>query len=279
MRITVKQKRRTKVWAPAILAIVAITSAHAQEHSNTDVELANKLSNPISSLISVPFQFNYDSGYGPANGNKTFVNIQPVIPLKLSPDLSLVTRTILPIAWQNRITGNSGTQFGLGDTLQSFFLVPQSEKTSLGTFTYGAGPAVNWPTSTDRLLGSGTLGMGPTGVFLFQDHGWTYGALVNHVWGVAETRSRVPNLNNTFLQPFVAYNTPDAWTFAINTETSYNWTAKAWSVPINWTVAKLTSIGSQRVQLQVGLRYWAHSAPGGPDGVGVRFATTFLFPD
>ena len=277
---TEKKELNRKACVTAIfLAVVVVSSAHAQEHGNTDVELANKLSNPISSLISVPFQFNYDSRYGPANGNKAFVNIQPVIPLKLSPILSLVTRTILPVAWQNRITRQFGNPVRAGRHLQSFFLVPQSQKTSLGTFTYGAGPAVSWPTSTDRFLGSGTLGIGPTGVFLFQDHGWTYGALANHVWGIDETRSHMPNLNNTFLQPFIAYNTPDAWTFAINTETNYNWTAKEWSVPINWTVAKLTTIGSQKVQFQAGLRYWAHSAPDGPDGVGARFAVTFLFPD
>jgi len=279
MRTTVQKEVRKGLFAPAIfVAVLGITSAHAQEQDNADVELAKKLANPIASLVSVPLQFNYDSGYGPVNGDKAFVNVQPVIPLELSPDLSLVTRTILPIAWQNNISGNSGTQFGLGDSLQSFFLVPPSQKTALGTLTYGGGPAVNWPTSTDRLLGSGILGMGPTGIFLFQDSGWTYGALVNHVWGVAETRNRTPDLNNTYLQPFVSYTTADAWTFGINTESSYNWTAREWSVPINWTVAKLTAIGSQRVQFQAGLRYWAHSSSGGPDGVGARFAVTFLFP-
>jgi hypothetical protein len=189
-----------------------------------------------------------------------------------------VTRTILPVALQNDIAGYSGTQFGLGDTLQSFFFVPQPQKTALGTLTYGGGPVVNWPTSTDRLIGSGTLGMGPTGVFLFQESGWTYGALVNHVWGIAETRGRTPDLNNTFLQPFLSYTTPDAWNFAVNTESSYNWTPRQWSVPINWMVAKLTTMGSQKVQFQAGLRYWAHSPAGGPDGVGARFAVTFLFP-
>jgi hypothetical protein len=95
---------------------------------------------------------------------------------------------------------------------------------------------------------------------------------------VAGIRSHTPDLNNTFVQPFVAYTTPDAWTFGINTESSYNWTAREWSVPINATVAKLTAISSQRVQFTAGLRYWAHSASGDPDGVGARFAVTFLFP-
>jgi len=115
-------------------------------------------------------------------------------------------------------------------------------------------------------------------VLLFQDSGWTYGALVNHVWGIAETRSRMPDLNATFLQPFLTYTTTDAWSFGINTESSYNWTAKEWSVPINWTVAKLTAIGGQKLQFTAGLRYWAHSASGGPDGVGARLVVTFLFP-
>jgi hypothetical protein len=71
MRTTVKKEVRKRVWALAIfLAVLGISSAHAQEQGNTDVELAKKLANPIASLVSVPFQFNYDSGYGPANGNK-----------------------------------------------------------------------------------------------------------------------------------------------------------------------------------------------------------------
>ena len=272
---------RSRICAAAMfIAAAGIAPAHGQEQeqANSDEALAKKLANPIATMVSVPIQFNYDTGYGPVNGNKAFANIQPVIPFTLNPDLSLVTRTIVPVAWENNVAGNSGTQFGLGDTLQSFFLVPQSQKTALGTLTYGGGPAVNWPTSTDRLLGLGTLGMGPTGVFLFQKGGWTYGALANQVWGVAATRNRAPDLNNTFLQPFLSYTTKDAWTFAVNTESSYNWAAEQWSVPINWSVAKLTSIGGQRVQFQAGLRYWAHSPAGGPDGVGARFAVTFLFP-
>jgi hypothetical protein len=43
-------------------------------------------------------------------------------------------------------------------------------------------------------------------------------------------------------------------------------------------LAKLTTIGSEKVQFQAGLRYWAHSPSGGPDGVGARFTITFLFP-
>ena len=270
-----------KINAPVIafLTTMALASANAQDQkTSSDAALAQKLANPIASLISLPIQINYDNGYGTEDGDKAFANVQPVIPFALTDDLSLVTRTILPITWQNDVAGNSGSQFGLGDALQSFFFVPKPLKTALGTLTYGPGPAFLWPTSTDRLLGAGTLGFGPTGVFLFQDSGWTYGALVNQLWGISETRSRAPDLNSLFLQPFVSYTTKDSWTFSLNTESSYNWSTEDWAVPINASVSKLTAIGTQKVQFQVGGRYWADESNNGPEGFGARFAVTFLFP-
>ena len=46
----------------------------------------------------------------------------------------------------------------------------------------------------------------------------------------------------------------------------------------NLTVSKLTSIGKQRVQYQLGGRYWLESATNGPEDFGVRAAIVFLFP-
>lgn len=240
-----------------------------------DSDLAKKLSNPVASLISVPFQFNYDSGYGPSDGSRTVLNIQPVIPISINDNWNVISRTIMPVIWQNDIAGDSGSQFGLGDITQSFFFSPKEPGPS--GIIWGAGPVFLLPTATDTALGSGKWGLGPTVVMLKQDGPWTYGALANHIWSVAGQSDR-PDISSTFLQPFISYTTPDAWTFTLNTESTYDWKNDQWSVPINFSVAKLVKFGEQPVSFQVGARYWAEAPDNGPNGWGLRAGITFLFP-
>ena len=101
--------------------------------------------------------------------------------------------------------------------------------------------------------------------------------LANHIWSFAGDSDR-SDINSTFLQPFVSYTTKEAWTFTLNTESTYNWEADQWSVPINFQVSKLVVINKQPISLFAGLRYWAESPDSGPDGVGARAGITFLFP-
>jgi hypothetical protein len=143
--------------------------------------------------------------------------------------------------------------------------------------TWGAGPAIAIPTATDDLLGSDKLGLGPTGVVLIQTGPWTYGMLTNHIWSVAGDSDR-EDISASFFQPFLAYTTPAAWTLVLQTESTFDWKTEQWSVPINALLGKVTRIGSQRVQFQGGVRYWANSPPGGPDDFGASFKITFLFP-
>jgi hypothetical protein len=240
-----------------------------------DADLAKQLSNPVASLISVPFQFNYDSGYGPLDGHKSVLNIQPVIPISISDDWNVISRTIIPVVGQDDIAGPSGSQFGLGDVLQSFFFSPKQP--TAGGLIWGAGPAFLLPTATEPLLGGEKFGLGPTVVLLKQEHGFTYGALANHIWSVAGDSDR-DDISSTFLQPFVSYTTPNAWTFTLNTESTYDWKGDAWSVPINLSVAKLVKFGKQPVSFQLGARYWAAAPDNGPEGWGVRAGVTLLFP-
>ena len=42
--------------------------------------------------------------------------------------------------------------------------------------------------------------------------------------------------------------------------------------------AKLLKMGEQRVQIGAGVRYWASTPDTGPEGWGVRFIVTLLYP-
>jgi hypothetical protein len=237
-------------------------------------ELAKQLQNPIASLISVPIQNNFDWGAGPTgDGFQYKVNVQPVIPIALNEDWNLITRTILPVVYQENIVGTS-SQAGLADTLESLFFSP-SKPTANG-WVWGAGPVFLLPTATDDLLGAEKWGAGPTAVVLKQTKGWTYGALANHIWSFAGESGR-DDVSATFLQPFVSYTTKTFTSFTLNTESTYDWQGEQWTVPVNVMVQQLVKIGAQPVAFQLGYRYYAEKPDDGPDW-GLRFAVTFLFP-
>jgi len=133
------------------------------------------------------------------------------------------------------------------------------------------------PSGTDSQLSARKWGLGPTAVLLKQAGPYTYGVLANHIWNVAGSRSR-PDVSSTFVQPFLSYTTKDAWTFGLNTESTYDWKNKQWSVPVNLTATKVTKVGEQLMSFGGGVRYWADGPDSGPHGWGFRFVVTLLFP-
>jgi hypothetical protein len=243
-------------------------------------DLATKLSNPVASLISVPFQFNYDSSIGPdERGHRVGVNIQPVVPVSISDDWNMISRTILPVTSQSDILPGAGSQSGLGDITQSLFFSPKAP-TASGVI-WGVGPAFLLPTATDELLGAKKWGLGPTIVVLKQSRGFTFGFLTNQIWSIASVknyRDRGP-LSSLFLQPFVSYTTPTAWTYGVNAESSYDWHAHQAAVPLNLSVGKLVRFGKQPVSFTADVRYWVATNETSPHGWGYRFVMTFLFPE
>ncbi|HTS44483.1 MAG TPA: hypothetical protein VMH01_08815 [Puia sp.] len=237
-------------------------------------ELADKLSNPVSSLISVPFQNNTDYGIGQYNGSKNTLNFQPVIPIKLSANLNLITRYIIPIIDQHDVVAEQSSQFGLSDATISGFFAPANSKNG---FLWGVGPAFLVPIGTNEFLTAGKWGVGPTVIILVQKAQLTYGFLVNQIWSFAGSSSR-PDVNQMFLQPFLAHNWPSGAGLTLNAEITANWYAQTTTAFINLTGSAVTKFGSQVISFAVGPRIPVAGPSASIADFGIRAVATFVFP-
>lgn len=239
-------------------------------------ELAKKSLNPVAAMISLPLKLDYDRDIGPREeGRKYQLTVQPVIPFSIGNDWNLISRTLVPLISQEDVAPGAGKQSAVGDITQQFYFSPKAP--TAGGWIWGAGPQFLLRTGGDN-LSSEKWGLGPTAVLLKQEHGWTYGALANHMWSVAGS-DRAADVSVTYVQPFLSYTTKSFTTWGINTESTYNHTSSQWSVPVNATVTQMLKVGGQPLTLQGGLRYWVDSPDGiGPKGWGIRFQVTFLFP-
>ena len=256
-----------------ILFSSAVFTLNTQAEETNTEKLAKKLANPVSSLISVPIQNTYTCCTGTNNASRFTTNIQPVIPFSLNADWNLIVRTIVPIIHQGSSSPDIGAKFGLGDTVQSFFLSPVQDTDG---FIWGAGPAFLWPTATNAMLGNQKWGAGPTAVVLKQKHGWTMGALTNHIWSFAGESDR-QNVSATLIQPFISYTFPNTVGLSLNSEMTYDWTNEQWTIPVDLGLSKVFTFGKRHVSLGVTGQYYARKPDNGPDW-GARFTATFLFP-
>lgn len=238
-------------------------------------ELAKKLANPVANLISMPFQNNTDVGIGENhNGYKNTLNVQPVIPIKLSKKLNLITRYILPVVSQKNITGDSTSQAGLGDLNISAFFSPAEAKKG---FVWGLGPVFLVPTATDELLGSKKFSIGPSALALLQTHGMTIGALVSQTWSVAGDEDR-SDVNLLYVQPFFTYNWKSGAGVGFSAEISQNWESDNTSIFLIPAVQGITRLGKQTIQLLIGPRFQVVSPDKNGAVFGVRAQLSFVFP-
>lgn len=255
----------------ALAGLVVTALAVAQDAD----ELAKKLSNPVASLISVPMQLNWDTDIGVDDeGERYTLNVQPVIPVSISTDWNLISRTIVPIIDQSDIFPGAGSQSGIGDVSQSVFFSPKQP--TAGGLIWGVGPVLLLPTASDDLLGTGKWGIGPTAVFLKQEGTLTYGALINHIESVAGDEDRA-DISSTFLQPFVAKGLGKGATFTVNVESTYDWEGEQWTVPLNLLYSQVLPLGKQLVSIAAGARYYVEAPDGGPEW-GLRLVFTLLYP-
>jgi hypothetical protein len=243
--------RKTLVMLAAIVAVPlgaaaqapsANTSAPATAAPPSASDLAKKLANPVSDLVSIPFQFNWDGGVGPNDDLRFLINVQPVVPMSVSTKWNLVGRFILPVLSQPALVPGGEPRFGTGDIALSLFLSPKEDG-----LVWGVGPIFSLPTTTDPALGSGQWSVGPTAIVLKQKGAWTFGTLAYQMWSFAATGDiQRQDVDQTFVQPFVSYTSKSGATLTLSSETTANWekeSGERWTVPLILQVSKVTRLG------------------------------------
>jgi hypothetical protein len=105
----------------AVFALFGFLLGNCYAQDNQD--LAKQSQNPVSDLISLPFQNNTAFGIGEYERTQNVMNIQPVIPLNVGP-VNVITRTVIPLIYQPDIAERDGGTFGLGGITATVFLSP-----------------------------------------------------------------------------------------------------------------------------------------------------------
>ena len=118
---------------------------------------------------------------------------------------------------------------------------------------------------------------------------WTFGLFVHQSWnlggsaGGGTLQNPGTGTTNTFSAwPTIAYVTPKAWIYTLDSESTYNYDARRTYNPVNATIGKVVLIDNSPVDFTLGLRYNVSGYPttlqypGTPRGWGTRAQITFL---
>ena len=253
-------------------SVVAASAAAQETGGPTPQQLARDRENPFAQTINLPLAAVTGFGIGPHHEVGAQLTIQPQLPLPLDADWNLIVRSLLPVTF----SPGPERRLGLGDVQPSFFLTP-AHSTGL---TWGAGPALQFPTATNNELGTGKWSAGPTGALVYSrsEIPWFAGILVTQLWSFAGAPRSAVNQASTEVD--LSYNFESGWYIQTDPTITYDWSAtprQALTLPVGIDVGKVTKIGGQDVSFQLGA-YDALKSPAGTPQWIIRAQITLLFP-
>ena len=276
-----------RTLTPAIILVIAcllfLASGMAAAQTGTsdvpdDSEaLAKAAQNPLASLVSLPFQVNWNDGFGEYDRTLFNLNVQPVVPFT-GEKWNVISRTIIPI---NSVpVGEFESSFGIGDTSLSLFWSPAKAS----SLTWGIGPAFSIPTASNpELLGSGKWSAGPTGVVFYGVGRWTMGFVASNIWSFAGEDNR-EDVDFFFAQWFLNYNFGGGLALGTAPIITCDWTYETsgddddqCTVPFGLQISKVMRIGKQPINLLLGYYDNLQHPSGGADSQ-TRLQINFMFP-
>jgi hypothetical protein len=238
--------------------------AESPEHA-----LAKQTQNPLATLLTIPFEMSFLSGGVLEDRSLLGIEVEPIIPINLTPTANAIVRVTVPMFDVPRRGG--GHDFGVGDTELEVLLTP-SRACSV---CWGLGPVVSAPTATLEAATTGSWAFGAAGAGVVMTNRWVFGAVVKQLWTVADYGNR-RSVDRLQLQPFVDLYLGAGWTL----ETAPTITADRvgdteWIVPIGggliWTG------GIDRQPINVSVHYYARLRDGDDESL-LLVGLSLLYP-
>jgi hypothetical protein len=216
--------------------------------------------NPVAAAISLPLQNNTYYGIGPYRRAENVLLIEPVVPLRLSENWMVISRTIVPVVVVPRLSSTTEFNYGLSNIQPQFYLSPVHAR----KFVWGVGPQLWLPAATDDKLGINKWGGGPATVGLFRSGHWLGGALISNQFAGVNHRHE----NQMTLNGFLFYNLKHGWYVLSTPIITADWTAernKRWTVPVGGGAGKIFKIGSQPLNARAEFFNDVRTTTGGTD--------------
>jgi hypothetical protein len=236
-------------------------------------DLAQALLNPVTNVINVSFEHNFEFAQDSTSAVTYTGNLMPVVPVRLDKTWSLITRAVVPFISARSLEAGGDRTTGVGDIVGTVLL--SRERASSGWF-WAAGPTMVFPSATNRRVGSGKWSAGPSAGVLRQEGGWTFTLLTAQVWSFAGDPGR-PRVSTAYLESIAAFTTSKGTTLGVGTTSFYDWTAGRWTVPVELSATQVVTIGRRPLSIGLAARYGL-THPADDPAWGLMLALALLFP-
>jgi hypothetical protein len=259
-----------KIVIAALLTVAGLESGTAQAQESTAHELplaendsaseaSKQAANPLASAWLMQTQQNTNWLRTSNNENRLQSNLQfqPLLSMKMTDDLSLITRPVLQIfnstPFQDQ-TGQTKRETGFGDTVLAFALSPGPKL--VGNWLLAAGPTFIFPTATDSLIGQNKWQVGPAVAVGYKGKNFITYVFPQQWFSVGGSGQKA---NHMLLYYAFVWVYSNGWSVGTNPSMSVDWEApngNKVAFPVGLQVGKLRKLGLLPVKFDVQAQYY-----------------------
>jgi hypothetical protein len=259
-----------KIVIAALLTVACLESGTAQAQESTAHELplaqndsaseaSKQAANPLASAWLMQTQQNTNWLRTSNNENRVQSNLQfqPLLSIKMTDDLSLITRPVLQIfnstPFQDQ-TGQAKRETGFGDTVLAFALSPGPKL--VGNWLLAAGPTFIFPTATDSLIGQNKWQVGPAVAVGYKGKNFITYVFPQQWFSVGGSGQKA---NHMLLYYAFVWVYSNGWSVGTNPSMSVDWEApngNKVAFPVGLQVGKLRKLGLLPVKFDVQAQYY-----------------------